>query len=188
MDSQPKQKRVSPLTLVLIVIIVLLAAAAVVLAVGKLGGETEPETEQLGNASTPLIGYEKGVTVVDDPDALQKAVDDAFAEAAKGGVPVEYKNGALSADGVKFDCYIANPVNSDYDVFIAIYADPELTDQLYLSGLIPPGSAKRELELAHALQEGTTRTYVVFTQVEDDHKTVHQQAIVTVDFTVSGRG
>ncbi len=185
MDSQPKQKRVLPLTLVLIIIIVLLAAAAVVLAVGKLGGDEEPETEQLGNASTPLIGYEEGVTVVDDPDALQNAVNEAYAQAAKNGVPVEYQNNANSTDGKAFDCYIANPVESEYDIYIQIFADVELTDQLYLSKLIQPGNAKREIQLERKLAAGNHLVYVVYTQVEDDHATVRDQAIVTMDFVVT---
>lgn len=183
MDSQPK-KRVSPLTLVLILIIVLLAGAAVVLAVGKFGGETQPDTENLGDGSTPLIGYEEGVTVVDDPDALQKAVDEAYALAAEQGVPLEYNNAATSSDGETFDCYIANPVEDKYDMYFQMFADAELTDQLYLSGLIPPGKALREIKLDHKLGKGTNRVYVAFSQVEDDHATMRQQVMVTMDFIV----
>lgn len=183
MDAQPK-KRLSPLTLVLIIIIVLLLAVAAFLAVSKFGGK-EPGTESLGDASTPLIGYEEGVTVVDDPDALQKQVDAMYKKAKEKGVAVEYQNGASGTDGENFDCYIANPAKADYDVFITIFADAELTDQLYLSGLIPPGSAKREIKLDRALEAGTHRVYVVYTQVEDDHSTIHQQAIVTMDFSVT---
>lgn len=182
MDAQPK-KRLSPLTLVLIIIIVLLLAVAAFLAVSKFGGK-EPDTESLGDASTPLIGYEEGVTVVDDAGALQKAVDEMYAQAAKGGVPVEYQNGAFSTDGENFSCYIANPATSEYDVFINIYADAEFKDQLYLSGLIPPGKAKKELKLERPLDSGAHRVYVVYTQVLDDHATMHQQATVTMDFTV----
>ncbi len=184
MDAQPK-KRLSPLTLVLIIIIVLLLAVAAFLAVSKFGKEETPGTENLGDASTPLIGYEEGVTVVNDPDALQKAVDEAYAKAAETGVPVEYQNAATSSDGENFDCYIANPVESKYDVYIQIFADSELSDQLYLSKLIPPGNAKREIQLEHKLKTGTHRVYVVYTQVEDDHATVHNQSIVTMDFTVA---
>ncbi len=182
MDQEQKRKA-SPLVLVLVIIIVVLVAAGAVLLLGKFG-EQEPEAETLGDNQTPLIGYEEGVTVVDDPDALQKAVDAMQEKAKQEGIPLEYQNGASSKDGTKFDCYIANPAKASYDFFINIYADAELTDQLYLSGLIPPGSAKRELELDHALSPGTHRVFVVFTQVEDDHTTIHQQATVTMDFSV----
>lgn len=183
MDTQPK-KRLSPLTLVLIIIIVLLLAVAAFLAVSKFGGK-EPGTESLGDASTPLIGYEEGVTVVDDAGALQKAVDDMYEKAKEEGVPIEYQNGASSTDGENFSCYIANPAKADYDIFLTIFSDAELTDQLYLSKLIPPGSAKREVKLDRPLSPGTHRVYVVYTQVEDDHATIHQQVVVTMDFTVT---
>ena len=185
MDQEPKQQqRRSPLVLVLIIIIVALAAAAVVLVVGRFS-EKAPEPVQLGDNQTPLIGYEEGVTVVDDPDALQKAVDKMYEDAAKGGVPVEYKNGASSKDGTKFDCYIANPATSPRDIFITIFADPEYNDQLYLSGLIPPGKALREIELDKKLTAGNHTVYVAYTQVEDDHATIFQQVVVTMDFVVA---
>lgn len=185
MDQEQKQQpKRSPLVLVLIIIIVVLAAAAVVLVVGKFG-EKEPEPVQIGDASTPLIGYEEGVTVVDDPDALQKAVDDALAKSKEQGVPIEFANYASSTDGTTFECYFANPVDSPYDVYLQVFSDVELTDQLYLSGLIPPGKAMRELKLDHALAQGDHTVYLAYTQVEDDHATIHGQALVTAVFSVT---
>ena len=182
MDAQPK-KRLSPLTLVLIIIIVLLLAVAAFLAVSKFGGK-EPGTESLGDASPPLIGYEEGVTVVDDADALQKAVNDMYSKAAEGGVPISFRNDAVSEDGTKVQCYIANPADATYDVFITIFADAELTDQIYLSGLIPPGKALQEITLDHKLDSGSHVVYVAYTQVDDDHATIRGQAIITMDFSV----
>lgn len=184
MDQEPKQQQKrSPLVIVLIIIIVVLIAGAAVLALGKFG--EKPAEEPLGDTSTPLIGYEEGVTVVDDPNALQNAVNEAYAKAAETGVPVEYQNAATSTDGENFDCYIANPVESKYDIYIQIFADSELTDQLYLSKLIQPGNAKREIQLERKLEKGTHRVYVAYTQVEDDHATARNQAIVTMDFAVA---
>lgn len=185
MDQEPKQQQKrSPLVLVLIIIIVVLVAAAAVLALGKFG-EKEPAEVPLSDNSTPLIGYEEGVTVVDDPDALQKAVDEMYAKAEEMGVPLEYQNDAYSNDGEKFECYIANPSSAPYDVFISVYSNPELTEQLYLSGLIKPGNAKRDIYLEKRLDAGKHRVYVVYSQVEEDHATIHQQAVVTMDFTVA---
>ena len=182
MGSEPK-KRVSPLTLVLILIIVLLAGAAAVLALGKFGKEEAPDAENLGDGVTPLIGYEEGVTALDE-DTLQKAVDEAYAKAAEGGIPLEYRNDAYGTDGINFECYIGNPKHAKYDIYIQIFADDALTDQLYLSGLIPPGKAKSSIELEHALEKGTHRVFVVYTQVKDDHATIHNQIAVTMDFTI----
>ncbi len=183
MDAQPK-KRLSPLTLVLSLIIVLLLAVAVFLAVSKFGAEKEPEAENLGNPSTPLIGYEEGVTVVDDPDALPKAVDKAYEKAAEGGIPMEFTKEAFSEDGTTLSCYIANPATAKYDIYVQLFADAALTDELYLSGLIPPGKAMREITLKHSLEEGNYEVFAVYTQVEEDCSTIHGQAIVTMDFRV----
>lgn len=185
MDAQPK-KRLSPLTLVLIIIIVLLLAVAAFLAVSKFGGK-EPGTESLGDASTPLIGYEEGVTVVDDPDALQKAVDEMYAKAAEGGIPLEYQNDATSKDGETVSCYIANPAHNKYDMYFQIFADDACTDQLYLSKLIPPGKAVREIELDHKIEAGNHRVNVAFTRVETTggEQSIHDQVMITMDIHVT---
>lgn len=163
-------------------IVFLLAAVLLVLAVllfFVLGRGNEPEDD------TPKLAYAEGVTVVEDPDALQKAIDEAYAKAAEGGVALEYKGDASSEDGVNFICYIANAVRNKYDMYIQIFADSELTDQLYLSGLIRPGSAFDHLELEHPLGSGTNTVYCVFTQVEEDLETVHAQVVVTMNFSVA---
>lgn len=180
MDSEPKQKRGSPLVLVLILIIVLLAVAAVVLVMSR-PQEALPEAPSDGNAG--VIGYEEGVTAVDG-DTLQEAVDRMYEQAAEEGIPIEFQNDGSSPDGQKVNCYIANPEGAPYDFYIQIFSDSGFTDQLYLSKLIPPGKALRELNLEKRLDVGKHRVYVVFTQVEDDHATAHQQASVTMDFTV----
>lgn len=185
MDQETKQQpKRSPLVLVLIIIIVVLAAAAVVLVVGKFG--EKPEEAVIGDAQTPLIGYEEGVTVVDDPDALQKAVDEMYAKAAEGGIPLEYQATATSKDGEKVDCYIANPEHNICDMYFQIFADDAYTDQLYLSGLIPPGKAVREMMLDHRLDAGKRTVNVVFTRVEtkDGKQTIRDQAIVTMEIDV----
>lgn len=183
MDQEQKQQpKRSPLVLVLIIIIVVLAAAAVVLVVGKFGGK--PEETVIGDASIPLIGYEEGLTVVDDPDALQSAVDKMMEDAQDPGIPLNYQNIANSEDGKTFECYIANPVTDKYDIYIQIFSNQELTDQLYLSGLIPPGKAMTQLNLEKQLPAGNNTVYVAFTQVEEDHATIHNQIVVTMEFFV----
>ncbi|MDE6997798.1 MAG: hypothetical protein K2P04_07990 [Oscillospiraceae bacterium] len=161
------------------VIIVLLAVVLIVF-LGR-----KPETLDTNEADAPKLGYAEGVTVVDDPDALQKAVDEMYAKAAEGTMALEYQNDANSEDGKTFSCYIANAVANSYDMYIDIYADQALTDEIYLSGLVRPGSAFREITLENALEPGTHRVYVAFTQVEEDLTTIHGQVMVTMDFIVA---
>ena len=179
MDQEPKQQsKRSPLVLVLMVIIVLLAAAAVVLALGKLGSQ-EPASSSSDGDGTPTLGYQEGVMVLDEADVQSEA-----SPAPAGTVRVKYKKEAISTDGETFTCLIANPDDSEYDIYITIYGDEEFTDELYLSQLIPPGSALNEITVSHKLEKGTHRVYLAYTQVEDDHATIHGQVFVTMDLIV----
>ena len=135
------------------------------------------------------IGYQEGTTVVEDPEALQKAVDE-MTEKAKDTVGLEYKNDAFSENGIDYDCYIANAERNQYDMFIAIYADAEMTDELFLSGLIPPGRALDHIHLNHALDPGANTVYVAFSQIDeiDGEQVMHAQVMVTMAFNVSDNG
>lgn len=143
-----------------------------------------PEEVTDSPASAPKIGYAEGVTVVEDPNALQKAVDEMYEKAAQPGIGLEYKNDAFSSDGTNFECYIANAASNQYDMYIQIFADDALTDELYLSQLLRPGTAFDKLELNHSLENGDNRVYVAFTQIEEDLETIHAQTMVTMDFHV----
>ena len=175
--SQSGQRKTAVL---LAVLLVLLAAALAALVVLRGGKATDIQDED-----TPRIGYAEGVTVADDPNALQNAVDEMYAKAAEGSIALEYTNEASSEDGRNFSCYIANAAANRYDMYIDIYSDLDLTDEIYLSGLIRPGYAFRDLTLDNALEPGTHTVYVAFTQVEEDLATIHGQVIVTMDFVVT---
>lgn len=147
--------------------------------------ETESKTEQEETKGF-RIEYAEGTTTVEDPDALKKAVEE-MRENARKTVGLEYKNEAYSTDGQNFQCYIANAARNQYDMFIAIFADAELTDQLFLSGLLPPGRAFDHITLSHALPDGNNLVYVAFSQVEevDGEQTLRAQALVTMNFHVN---
>ena len=103
--------------------VVVLLLAVILVFVMKPGAEPV----DIQDGETPKLGYAEGTTVVEDPDALQKAVDEMYAHAAEGGVTLEYKNDARSTDGENFSCYIANAVENRYDMYLQIFADSELT-------------------------------------------------------------
>lgn len=162
------------------VIVILLVVVIIVLT------RRNAEPVDTNDGATPKIGYAEGVTVVNDPDALQKAVDDMYAKAAEGNIMLEYSNDAESTDGETFSCYIANAAENSYDMYVQMFADSALTDQLLLTGLLRPGTAFDSITLEHALDPGTHRVYVAFTQVEEDLATIHGQVMVTMDLTVAG--
>lgn len=129
------------------------------------------------------IGYELDSNVFLEQDSLQAAMDDAMANS--GNISLRYQNDAMSADGVNFDCYIAN--GNGLDMFLAIYADAELTDQLFLSKLLRPGSGFDKLKLDRALDKGDHTVYVALTLVdteEDGTQVIRGQVVHTMDFHV----
>ena len=60
----------------------------------------------------------------------------------------------------------------------------ELTDQIFLSGLVPPGSGFDHITLDHELEPGDHRVYVVLTQVDTDPETGKQTLIRQVSHTM----
>lgn len=180
-QTQPKSKQKWIIILLAILIVLLGAILAVVLLRGN--------SETISDGDTPLIGYATEAKVMLDQDSLQAAFDQAMENARNGRISLRYKNNAYSTDGINFDCLIANSANNIYDMFLAIYADAELTDQLFLSGLVPPGSGFDSVTLEHALELGDHTVYVALTQVDTDEETGEQviknQVMHTIEFHVT---
>jgi hypothetical protein len=163
---------------------VLLAAAMVVIAIAIataviLGMQKHTDSG---------IGYATEATVILDQDDLQAAMDAAMANAKNGNVALLYKDNAYSTNGTDFECYIVNSAANSYDMYLTIYADPEMTDELFLSKLVPPGSGFENITLEHPLETGDHVVYVAVTQVDTDEKTgaqsVTNQVVHTMDFHV----
>jgi hypothetical protein len=163
---------------------VLLAAAMVVIAIAIataviLGMQKHTDSG---------IGYATEATVILDQDDLQAAMDAAMANAKNGNVALLYKDNAYSTNGTDFECYIVNSAANSYDMYLTIYADPEMTDELFLSKLVPPGSGFENITLEHPLETGDHVVYVAVTQIDTDEKTgaqsVTNQVVHTMDFHV----
>lgn len=151
--------------------------------------EKETDDSDSGGGNGGLtIGYaSEGVAVIDDADALQKAVDEAYAKARQPGVSMRYENDAYSSDGKNFTCSIGNPTRSPYDMFIAIYADDAFEDPLFISQLIRPGEEFSNITLERALEPGDYTVNCVFSQVdvEDGEQVMRGQVAVTLNFHVA---
>lgn len=182
METQPQskfdQKRVIILLAALIVL--LLGVLATVLLLGR---------TQTPEEDAPRIGYATDAQVFLDQDSLQAAMDEAMRNAQGNAVSLKYVNDATSTDGLTFDCYIANSELNMYDMFLTIFADAELTDQIYLSELVRPGSGFESITLDRALDPGDHMVYVAVTQVADDEETgsqvIKNQVVHTMDFHVA---
>lgn len=142
----------------------------------------------LDDDDVPRVGYAAEATVMLDQNALQMAMDEAMEKAKDGNVALLYKNNAFSENGVDFTCYIVNSPANKYDMYLTIYADPELTDQIFLSGLVPVGSGFEQISLDRALEPGDHTVNVVVTQVdmdEDGAQVIKNQVAHTMDFHVA---
>ena len=178
-ESKPQLNQKWIIILLLLLLLLMGAVLAVVL--------LRDDTQSITDSDTPLIGYADASVFLDEA-ALQAAFDEASRNAANSSVALWYKNNAFSDDGTHFDCFIGNSARNLYDMFLTIYADAEMTDQLFLSGLIRPGSGFEQIELGRALDPGVTVVYVAATLVdtaEDGTQTIQSQVIHTMDFNVS---
>jgi hypothetical protein len=160
----------------IIVLVVVIAAAAVVVTV-------------LNNQDNDSgIGYSTEAQVLLTQEDIDKAMEEAIANAENGSIGLCYQNDAISYDGTNFECYILNAADNKFDMFLAIYSDIEMTDELFLSQLVPPGSGFENITLEHSLDVGDHRVYVVLTQVARDEETgeesIAHQVIHTMDFHV----
>ncbi len=163
----------------------LVALAALALALSACG-KTEPPAESSSSSGggIPALRYAEGTTVIDDEDSLQDAVDEAVDKASQNMV-VSYQGEAFSEDGENFSCYIANSDANPLDMYIGIYQGEDMSEQLFLSGLMRPGEAFEEIKLDKKLEKGSHDCYLTMTQVEDDHATVHGQVVLGITLTVS---
>ena len=185
MDSSAQMKN-APVLTKKVVIIATVIIAVLLIAVGVLLSRTLLNVE---GSDVPKISYATDAKVMLDQDSLQAAFDTAMKNAEDGYVGLKYKNDAYSTNGIDFQCYIVNSESNKYDMFLTIYADTELTDQIFLSGLVPPGSGFEDITLDHALESGNHTVYVALTQVEEDEETGEQviknQVMHTMDFHVT---
>lgn len=162
---------------------VLCLAALMLLASGCKKQDAETEKAEGGFH----VGYAvEGVTIVDDANALQTQYDKMMEEAKEPGMTLAYNNDAFSSDGRDFQCFISNDAQNRYDMFIAIYADEDFTDELYLSELLRPGTAFETIRLERALEPGDHTVYTAYTQIEevDGEQQIHAQNVVTMVFHV----
>lgn len=170
-------------------VVIAVAAVIIVLLLGIVAFLLlRPSSTNIDDEGVPKIGYSTEAKVMLDQDSLQAAMDQAMENAKNSRVGLRYKNNAFSTDGVTFECYIANSSSNIYDMFLTIYADAEMQDQIFLSELVPPGSGFEEITLDHALETGDHTVYVALTQVETDEESGEQviknQVVHTMEFHV----
>ena len=171
-----------------IIIVLLIAVLLIVLtkkdepAASAVPNEPAVTTTQYHLQDGALM-YDSGAVALSE-DGLQERVDEMYQKAKEGTMALQFKNTAFSSDGRHFTCEIGNSIKNNYDMFINIYKDSSLQEQILLTGLIPPGQGIESFESEIQLDPGTYEALLVLTQVKDDHATLHAQLNVVLTLEV----
>lgn len=193
MAEEKKDSKSKIIIVLLIVVIVLLVAGVGVGLFFVLGNNTENNSQPditkatLANVesnSVPVLDYD-GSAVGLDQESLQQAYDELQKRAEDGYVNLSYKNEAHSNDGVNFACYLENPLGNKFDMFFNIYKDTTLEEQVYLSGLVAPGSAIENFQSEIKLDPGEYQAIIIFTSVDETHTNMVSQVPVEFKLVVN---
>lgn len=181
MAENVKEKNSSkPIIILLIVVIVLLLAGGIIAAVLLLGEDDGDDLMAARPDETSFavtLPYELGAVMIDE-DSFQKQVDALNNMVEEGYFQLSFKRTAVSYDGENFACSIGNGEMNTYDMYIDIYEDESLENQLYVSSLLRPGTKIDTFTSNKKFAPGDYETVLVLTQVEDDHATIHGQSMV----------
>ncbi len=181
-SSETEKKSKTPVIAVSIAAAVIAVSAAVIVSVVSGGSGEEVD---IFEDDVPLVGYDNSAMMILTEDDLNAARD--LGTSAENEVALLYKNNAYSTDGETFSCYIVNNPRNDYDMFLTIYSDMEMKDEIFLSGLVPPGGGFEEITLERKLNEGDHTVCVVVTQVDTDEsgaQVIKNQVSHTMEFHV----
>lgn len=185
--DEKKEKKKFIIIIIIGIIVIILLILALIFVIMKENQEKEnyiynPVEEHIKDGK---LQYDEAAIILDQ-DALQQAVNEMYEKVEDGMISLSHKNQAFSSDGRTFQCYIQNNIDNKYDFFINIYKDNTAEEQLYLSGLIPPGSGIDHFNSEIKLDPGAYDALLVITQVEDDHETIRDgQLYLTLHLTVS---
>lgn len=175
MAEEKKSSNNKIVIILLIVIVLLLAGGAVFFIMNR-----EKPAEQGALNSDGTLPYAANVGMVKENEDLAQKLQ----EGTEDRIPLHFSTGAQSSDGKNFKCVLGNPHGAQYDMYFDIYADEDCTDQIYLSGLVAPGSQIESFESNKTFPKGTHDVVLVVTTVEDDHKTLRLQTRVVLTLIV----
>ena len=191
-EEEKKDSKSKVIIIVLIIVIAVLVCggtAAAFLLMNNQGNASEPvnnvqtEATEADEPKNPLkLDYDDSAVALDE-NGLQKQIDE-MQKNADDRISLEYKNEAASSDGKTIKCYLANSDLNTEDMFIAIFTDATLTEQVYLSGLLKPGTSIQEFQSETTFEPGEYSLIAMFTSVSDDHETMTSQVSVELKLTV----
>ena len=195
-EEEKKDSKQKVIIIVLIIVIILLVAgvgAGALIILGNNNNDPVPSSENVTVAVTngtekeknPLVLEYDGAAVALDEDSLSEQYNKLQEKASEGNVAIEMQNVAYSDDGINFTCYLANSSSNTEDMFLNIYTDGTLSEQVYLSGLLAPGTVIENFTSEVKFDTGNYDTVVLFTTVADDHETMTSQTPIVLTLQVN---
>ena len=182
MSENIKEKK-SKLVPILLIIIAVLLAGGIIAAVLILLNQNKTEGADDREPSF-TIGYEQNGVVALDPDDFQQLMEGLVIQAQEGMMDLTFRTIAISEDGVNFACDLGNDIANRYDMYLNIYLDEAMEQQVLLTGLLPPGAKLESFKSEIPLEVGEYESILVFTQVDDDHATIVGQSMVSLTLKV----
>ena len=180
--AEAEKKKNKTLLIVIIVLAVLIIAGLTTVIVLLLNKEDKPIQNNNNNG---LINYQPGVIGV-DVDNFQAEFDQAVKDMQNSSIGIVFNNYAVSSDGINFKCYLGNAEGNGKDIYFNIYKDSSFSEQILLTGLIPPGSGIDTFKSEIDLEPGQYEAVLVLTKVDDDHSTILSQTNVQITLHVEG--
>lgn len=183
-ETSEKKSSNNKIIIILLIIVILLLIGGGITAFVLLSGD-RPDDEPVSLPS--MVGGQIPMDItagVLDIEGLEKWNEEALKEAERNQIPIQYAPNANSVDGKTFACVIGNPPGSPYHFYVDLYADTMLEEEVYLSGLIPPGRGLTSFTTTREFPEGETDAVLVVTTVEDDFKTIVAQTMVYLTLNV----
>ncbi|MBD5081344.1 MAG: hypothetical protein HDT44_06215 [Ruminococcaceae bacterium] len=181
--AEAEKKKNKTLLIVIIVLAVLIIAGLTTVIVLLLNKDDKPIQDNNNNGG--LIDYQPGVIGV-NVDDFQAEFDQAVKDMQNSSIGIIFNNYAVSEDGKNFKCYLGNAEGNGKDIYFNIYKDISFSEQILLTGLIPPGSGIDTFESEIDLDPGQYEAVLVLTKVDDDHSTILTQTNVQITLQVNG--
>ncbi len=178
--AEEKQSSKKTLIIILMIVIILLLAGGITAFV-LMKADKEPTESTPGGKQIPL-DVNAGVL---SPDQLKDWNESALQEAQDTQIPVSFAPNATSSDGTNFLCEIGNPPGAKYYMYLDLYSDTTLTEEVYLSGLLEPGKGITSFTTNRPFPKGETDAVLVLTTVKDDQQTLVAQTMVVLTLQVS---
>ena len=195
MTEEKKDSKSKIVIIILIIVIVLLLLAGTITVVVLLrndNSKTETDNVQTSIGSDISTKSDNGVPILDyddsavalTPEDLEKQFSEMQDKVNAGQVSLEFQNAAFSENGTDFTCYLANSESNTEDMYFNIYRDGSFSEQIYLSGLLPPGKVIGSFQSEIHFDPGKYEVVVLFTTVSNDHKTITSQTPVVITLEV----